>query len=481
MVVLITASFMDLMDTTVVNVALPSIQSHLDATDSQLQWTVGAYTLGLAALLVVGGRLGDIIGIRRVFVTGILGFTLASLAAATAGSAGWLVVARAAQGACAGLMVPQVLAGVQALYPPEERAPIYGLVGFVTGSASVIGPILSGVLISSGTFGLGWRAVFLINVPIGIALTVVAAQVVPNTRSSRPLRLDLPGAGLLTAAIVCVALPLIDGRETGWPWWSWTLLGIAPLLIAGFAAWQIACERSGRTPLIPMHLLRNRAYAAGSIVNFAFQAGLVGMFLVVTLYVQQALGFSALTSGLVWLGFSVGALGGAVAAAPLARRLGPRLMSVGAALAAGAVVAVSALCHQPGSRQPEWWYLSSVLIMGGIGLGLLVVPLFDAALARVPAADAGSASGALSTVQQIGGTLGVAVIGAIFYNVAGQHRTPASMTAALHSAAWGSVAAFGAAAVAGLTFSGRVEPAATTGSSQSSGGVNSEAFSDNQS
>jgi EmrB/QacA subfamily drug resistance transporter len=469
------------MDTTVVNVALPSIQSHLDATDSQLQWTVGAYTLGLAALLVVGGRLGDIIGIRRVFVTGILGFTLASLAAATAGSAGWLVVARAAQGACAGLMVPQVLAGVQALYPPEERAPIYGLVGFVTGSASVIGPILSGVLISSGTFGLGWRAVFLINVPIGIALTVVAAQVVPNTRSSRPLRLDLPGAGLLTAAIVCVALPLIDGRETGWPWWSWTLLGIAPLLIAGFAAWQSACERSGRTPLIPMHLLRNRAYAAGSIVNFAFQAGLVGMFLVVTLYVQQALGFSALTSGLVWLGFSVGALGGAVAAAPLARRLGPRLMSVGAALAAGAVVAVSALCHQPGSRQPEWWYLSSVLIMGGIGLGLLVVPLFDAALARVPAADAGSASGALSTVQQIGGTLGVAVIGAIFYNVAGQHRTPASMTAALHSAAWGSVAAFGAAAVAGLTFSGRVEPAATTGSSQSSGGVNSEAFSDNQS
>ena len=300
------------------------------------------------------------------------------------------------------------------------------------------------------------------NVPVGrsrrAALTVVARKVVPNTRSSRSLRLDLPGTGLLTGTIVCIALPLIDGRETGWPWWSWTLLGIAPVLIAGFAAWQFACERSGRTPLVPVHLLRNRAYAAGSVVNFAFQAGLVGIFLVLTLYVQQALRFSALTSGLVWLGFSLGALGGAVAAAPLARWLGPRLMSVGAVLAAGAVIAVAALCHQPGSRQPEWWYLSAVLTIGGVGMGLLIVPLFDAALATVPTADAGSASGALSTVQQIGGTLGVAVIGAIFYSVAGQHRTTASMTAALHAASWGSVAAFGAAAMAGLTFgSDRIE------------------------
>lgn len=452
MVVLIAANFMDLMDTTVVNVALPSIQSDLAATGGQLEWMVGAYTLGLAAMLVTGGRLGDILGIRRVFMIGIVGFTLASLGAATAGAADWLIVARAAQGAFAGLMVPQVLAGVQALYPPAERAPIYGLVGFVTGSASVIGPILSGWLISSGSFGLEWRAIFLINVPVGVALTVVAAKVVPNARAARPPRLDLAGAGLLTAAIVCLALPLIDGREAGWPWWSWTLLGAAPVLIAAFAAWQFACERSGRTPLIPVHLLRNRGYAAGNVVNFCFQAGLVGIFLVLTLYVQQALGFTALSSGLVWLGFSLGTLAGSIAAAPLVGRMGPRLMSIGATLAAGAVIAVTAMCPAPGGTQPHWPVLSAVLTIGGIGMGLLIVPLFDAALATVPTADAGSASGALSTVQQIGGTLGVALIGAVFYSVAGTHPTDQTLNDALHAASWGSVAAFSAAAVAGLAF-----------------------------
>ena len=461
MVVLIAANFMDLMDTTVVNVALPSIQQDLAATSGQLEWMIGAYTLGLAALLVTGGRLGDIVGIQRIFVIGISGFTLASLVAAMAGSAEWLVLARAMQGACAGIMVPQVLAGVQVMYPPQERAPIYGLVGFITGSAAVAGPVLSGCLISSGSFGLGWRAIFLVNVPAGIVLGLIAAKAVPNSRSARPPRLDLPGVGLLTAAIVCLALPLIDGREEGWPWWSWTLLGIAPVLIAAFVVWQIACERSGRTPLIPVHLLRNRDYAAGNVVNFAFQAGLVGMFLVLTVYVQQALGYSAFHSGLVWLGFSLGTLGGSVAAAMLAGRIGPPLMTAGATLTGGTVIAVVAICRSPGTAQPDWWHLSGALTIGGVGLGLVTVPLFDAALATVPTTDAGTASGALSTVQQVGGTLGVAVIGGIFYSSASAQPSGASMTTALHVASWGSVAAFGAAAVAALTFGRRNESANT--------------------
>jgi EmrB/QacA subfamily drug resistance transporter len=457
MVVLIAANFMDLMDTTVVNVALPSIQSHLDATSSQLQWMVGAYTLGLAATLITGGRLGDILGIRSVFVAGIVGFTLSSLGAAVAGSAEWLIAARAIQGACAGLMVPQVLAGVQALYPPKERAPIYGLVGFITGSASVIGPILSGWLVSSGSYGLGWRAIFLVNVPVGAALTVIAIRVVPNAKRPLSSRLDVPGVGLLAAAIVCLALPLIDGREAGWPWWSWTLFAVAPLLIFGFILWQRACERAGRTPLMPVHLLRNRDYAAGNVVNFSFQAGLVGIFLVLTLYVQQALGYSALHSGLVWLGFSLGTLAGSAAAAAMASRVGPPLMSIGAVLAATGVGVASALCRNSDPSDTRWWHLSAVLAIAGIGMGLLIVPLFDAALATVPAADAGSASGALSTVQQIGGTLGVAVMGAIFYSRTGEQSTEADMTVALHAATWGSVVAFAIAAVAALTFARQSE------------------------
>ncbi|MFI6833785.1 DHA2 family efflux MFS transporter permease subunit [Kribbella sp. NPDC050241] len=451
MVVLVAANFMDLMDTTVVNVALPSIQSDLGATGSQLEWMVGAYALGLAASLVTGGRLGDIIGVQRVFLAGIIGFTLSSLGAAVAGSADWLVAARATQGVCAGFMVPQVLAGVQALYPPDRRAPVYGLIGFITGSAAVIGPILSGALISSGGFGMGWRAIFVVNVPIGVALTAIALKVVPNARSTRPPRLDLPGVALLTAAIVCLALPLIDGRQAGWPWWSWTLLGTAPILLAGFVSWQFAVERSGTTPLIPVHLFRNRAYAAGSVVNFSFQAGLVGVFLVLTLYVQQALGYSALQSGLVWLGFSLGTLVGSVLAAMVASRIGPPLMTFGAILAAASVTVV-AQWHPAATPPPHWWQVSAVLTIGGIGMGLLVVPLFDAALASVPAADAGSASGALSTVQQIGGTLGVAVIGGIFYDYAGAQPTGTSLATALQVACWCSVAAFGVAAAAGTAF-----------------------------
>lgn len=464
MVVLIAANFMDLMDTTVVNVALPTIQTHLTASSGQLQWVVGAYTLGLAAALVTGGRLGDIAGIQRIFIIGISGFTLASLAAATAGAPEWLITARALQGLCAGLMVPQVLAGVQTLYPPSERAPVYALVGLITGSASVVGPLLSGWMISGGAFGLGWRAIFLINVPIGVVLAVIASRTVPDTRSASPPRLDLPGVALLTSGVVCIAIPLIDGRQAGWPWWSWTLLALSPVLLSAFLAWQRASEHAGRTPLIPVHLFRNRAYAAGSVVNFAFQAGLVGIFLVLTLYVQQALGYSPMRSGLVWLGFTVGILAGSIVSGTVANRIGSPLMAVGAVLAAGTVLAVSAMSHPAAGPALQWWQFSSVLAIGGIGMGLLIVPLFEASLATVPVDDAGSASGALSTVQQIGGTLGVAIIGAIFYHQAGIHPTGQSLTSALHASAWGSVIAFGAAALGAFSFRRRSARAEITDS-----------------
>lgn len=456
MVVLIVAGFMDLMDTTVVNVALPSMARDLPATAAQLQWIVGAYTLGLVGALVLGGRAGDLLGRRTVFLIGVVGFTLASLLAAVAPDAALLIAARAVQGVFAGAMVPQVLANVQVLYAPEERPAVFGLVGFITGTASVVGPVLSGWLVSSDAFGIGWRSVFAINVPVGVLLVVAAVLVVPNSRSEHPARLDIVGAVLITAAVLCLVLPLIDGRQEGWPLWSWLVLAASPVLLVGFALWELRQERRvddrGTVPLIPPHLFRDRSYVAGSVVNLAFQAGLVGFFLFFTIYLQSALGYSAMQSGLSWLGFSLGTLTGSLAAVRFVAQHGRALITIGALITAAGVtwlVLVAAVPSTAGGS-PNGWDFVGGLVLAGLGMGLLIVPLFDVTLHAVPVADAGAASGALSTIQQIGGALGVAVIGAVFYAVAGAHPDPASLTAALHAAAWGCVVAFVLAAVASV-------------------------------
>ncbi|WP_161606184.1 DHA2 family efflux MFS transporter permease subunit [Microlunatus speluncae] len=444
MVVLIVANFMDLMDTTVVNVALPSIQAELGAGPAAVEWLVAAYTLALAATLIIGGRLGDIVGLRRVFLIGIAGFTVTSVVAAAATDAGLLVAARALQGGFAGLMVPQVLAGVQALYPPERRAPVYGVVGFITGTASVVGPVLSGVIVSTGAFGFGWRAIFMINVPIGIALFLAAIRLVPATRPGPAVRLDLPGTALVTTGVLCLILPLIEGREHGWPWWSWVLLAVGPLLLIAFAVRQRRLERAGGTPLIPLRLFADRGYRTGCMINFCFQAGLVSFFLFLTLYLQQALRLGALQSGLVWLGLSLGALAGSSIAAPLLARIGHRVMAVGAALFALSMILVGTTA----GTVSHWWALAGLLTIGGIGMGLIIVPVFDVGLATVPRTDAGSASGTLTTIQQLGGSFGVAVIGVIFYTAATAAPTPATITHGLHLAVAGSVIAL---LLAGLT------------------------------
>ena len=452
MVVLVVANFMDLMDTTVVNVALPSIQQDLDASPAALEWTVSAYTLGFAALLITGGRLGDIIGTRSVFLIGVAGFTIASTVAAAAGSGEVLVISRALQGSFAGLMVPQVLAGVQALYPPEERAPVYGLVGFITGTASVVGPILSGAIVTTGAFGLGWRAIFLINLPIGIALLIAARRLVPQARSEHPTRLDLVGVLLAMAGVLCLVFPLIEGRAKGWPWWSWLMLALAPLILVGFVGWQRRAERVGRTPLIPLRLFTDRGYRAGSLVNFCFQAGLVSFFLFFTLYLQQGLAYSAIRAGLVWLGLSLGALAGSAAAAALTARFGRRLMAVGALLFALSMILVARFAVSPHIAVPAWWQFAGVLVVGGVGMGLVIVPVFDAALENVVVADAGSASGALNTIQQVGGSFGVAAIGAVFYGSTSARPGVDGITHAVHLSVLGSALALLLCAAASLLF-----------------------------
>jgi EmrB/QacA subfamily drug resistance transporter len=453
LIVLILANFMDLMDTTVVNVALPTIRLDLGATAAQLEWVVSAYTLGLATTLILGGRAGDLVGRRTVFVVGVLGFTAASALSACAPDGTVLVAARALQGAFAGLMVPQVLASVQDMYAPEKRGPIFGLVGFVTGSAAVVGPVLAGWLIAIDAFGIGWRSIFAINVPVGAAIAIASFFVVPNGRASRKGRLDILGAVFSTTAVVALMLPLVEGRQLGWPAWSWVSFAASAVLIVALILWErrVDALRPGDA-FIPLHLFRNAGYRGGAIANFTYQAGLASFFLFLALYLQVSLGYSALQAGLTWLGFSIGTLvGSVVASTPLATRFRTGVMGTGASATAAALlwIAVLAIDSQRSSAL-SGWSLTPPLGLAGIGLGALIVPLFSATLERVTANDAGGASGALSMLQQVGGSLGVATVGAAFFAVAGNNPTASSTAEAFPLAAILAAALFACAAVATL-------------------------------
>jgi EmrB/QacA subfamily drug resistance transporter len=452
--ILIFASFMDLIDATIVNVALPSIRDDLAATPAQLEWVVSAYMLAFAVLLVTGGRLGDIYGRQRIFVLGVAGFTLFSAAAALAPNADVLVATRIGQGAFAALMAPQLLSSIQVLYRPKERAGVIGLVGAVTGMAAVIGPLLGGWLVTSNVYGLEWRSIFVINVPIGIAIIAAALKFVPNTTSDRPLRLDLAGVTLATVGLFLVTFPLVEGREQDWAWWIWSMLATGAVVLAAFVAYQVRRERADGSALLPMHLFGNRGYSAGLVAQFLFQGSMVGFFLALTIYVQTGLGFSPIDAGLMLLPFSLGAFVGTGISVPLGVKLGKVVMFVGAALQATAAAWAIQIVHAEGTALGRW-DLALPLALGGAGLGLLVVPLVDVALATIAHSDAGAASGAYGTFQQVGAATGVAIVGVVFFGAVGSDFTPAGLEHGLTAAAWVSILGYAACALATLLLPSR--------------------------
>ena len=447
--VLIFASFMDLIDATIVNVALPSIRQDLGATPAQLEWIVSAYLLSFAVLLVTGGRLGDIYGRRRVFVLGVSGFTLASLGAALAPTAELLVATRVAQGVFAALMAPQLLSSIQVLYKPKERAAVFGIVGAVSGLAAVVGPLLGGWLVTANLFDLQWRTIFLINVPVGVAIVAAALRSVPNSTSDRPLRLDLPGVGLATAGLFLLTFPLVEGRSEDWAWWIWATFAAAAVVLGVFVVYQLRRERRDGSALLPMHLFGNRGYSAGLVTQAVFQGSMVGFFLVLTIYVQTGLGFSAIDAGLTLLPFSLGAFVGTGVSVPLGVKLGKVVMFDGAVLQSIAVWWALQVIAARGTELTVW-HLAPALALGGIGLGLLVVPLVDVALATIRRDDAGAASGAFGTFQQVGAALGVAIVGVVFFGTVGTDFSPAGLEHGITTAGWVSVAGFALCALASL-------------------------------
>ena len=454
--VLIFASFMDLLDATIVNVALPSIRTDLDASGAQLEWVVGDYLLAFAVLMITGGRLGDIAGRLRIFVVGVVGFTLGSALACVAPTIGLLLAARVAQGSFAAMMVPQVLSSVQALYAPRERAAMFGVIGAVSGMSAVIGPVLGGWLVSSDAFGIGWRSIFLINLPVGVVLVVLALRWVPDTRSEHPLRLDPLGLALATAGLLGVVYALVEGRQQDWAPWIWAVGALGLVVLAAFVVQQRRRERVSGSALLPMRLFADRGFSAGLVTQGAFQGALAGFALVLTVYVQTGLGWSAIHAGLTLLPFSLGAFVGTAVSVPLGTKLAKVVMVTGAGLQSASTVWVLAVVHSRGDSLSTW-DLVPALVVSGIGLGLLVVPLVDVALATIPTSAAGAASGAYGTVQQVGAALGVAVVGTVFFSVTGPSYDVGSLRDGLLAACWVAAGGYALAALASLLLPSRAQ------------------------
>jgi EmrB/QacA subfamily drug resistance transporter len=425
LVVVAIAAFMDILDASIVILAVPFIQRSLGATYAQMQWTIAAYTLTFAVTLITGGRLGDIFGRKRVFLLGIAGFTLSSALCGLAATPEMLIAARVLQGAMAGVMVPQVLSIIQTSFPPRERGAAFGVYGAVIGLGNVAGPILAAVLLQGDLFGLDWRPIFLINLPIGLVTFAGVLALVRESRAPQALRLDPIGMVLVSAGLLLLLYPLVQGRELGWPAWTFAALAASLPVLAIFAVYEGRKARADGSPLVEMGLFRQRAFVGGLLVTLALLGGLVAFFLVYILYVQVGLGFSALHSGLTALPWPLGIVLASGASVQLAPRIGRPLLNAGFALMALAMGGLILAINLAGS-EISGWHLAPSLFLGGFGMGLIMPTLMDFILAGVSGRDAGAASGVISTTMQVGSAAGIAVLGLIFFNLLASQAGPSA-------------------------------------------------------
>ncbi|CAL9303344.1 MFS transporter [Streptomyces sp. SudanB66_2053] len=423
--IVMTAAFMDLVDVTIVNIAVPSIQRDEGASFSQIQWITAGYALAFAAGLVTGGRLGDIHGRKRIFLLGIGGFTVASALCGFAVNPEMLVASRILQGAMAALMVPQVLSIVHATFPAHERGKVFGLFGAIVGLGAVSGPLLGALLTQGNLFGLEWRPIFLINLPVGVAALVLGSRFITESKAPRALKLDLPGVALVTLALLMLLYPLTRGRELGWPVWGYVSMAGALVVFAALVAYERAKGARDGSPLIELSLFRVKSFAAGIAVQTVFGVGLGVFFLVWTLYMQIGLGWSALRAGLTGVPFSVAvSVAAGVSVQQLVPRYGRKVLQAGALVMAAGVLIYLAEAERYGLAVTSWQMVLPLAVMG-VGMGLIVAPLTDAVLSEVPREHAGSASGLINTVQQMGNALGLGLVSVVFFGVIDEPLAPA--------------------------------------------------------
>jgi EmrB/QacA subfamily drug resistance transporter len=427
--ILLLAAFMNLLDVSIVNIAIPSIQRSLHASYADVQWALAGYTLAYALVLITGGRLGDTFGRKRLFLIGVTGFTIMSALCGAAQSPGMLIASRVVQGAMGAIMVPQVLSVIQVIFPPAERIKALAGFGVTAGLGTVSGPLLGGLLIQHNLFGLDWRPIFLINVPVGILAVAASAVLVRESRAPRPPKLDPVGVGLISAALLLLLYPLVEGRQLGWPVWTFVSMAAAAPVLAAFIGYERAKGRRDGSPLVPLSLFRDRGFSAGMAIAVAFFLGIASFALVLTLFLQLGLGFTPLHAGLTFLPFSIGVLVSSGAAARLAPRFGRGVTMAGALIIAAGMAGLIAIVHHYGAAVTTW-DLTPGLVAAGLGLGAVIAPLADIVLDRVPKQDAGSASGVFNTGLQVGNSIGIAVIGVIFFGLLGAQSGPAAATVA---------------------------------------------------
>jgi EmrB/QacA subfamily drug resistance transporter len=418
-----------IVDVSIVNIAIPSIQRDLHASYADVQWALAGYTLAYALVLITGGRLGDTFGRKRLFLIGVTGFTIMSALCGAAQSPGQLIAFRVMQGAMGAIMVPQVLAVIQVIFPPAERIKALAGFGVTAGLGTISGPLIGGLLIQHNLFGLGWRPIFLINVPVGIIAVAASAVLVRESRSPSPPRLDPVGVGLVTAALLLLLYPLVQGRQLGWPTWTFISMAASAPVFALFVWYERIKDRRDGSPLVPPRLFRDRGFSAGMAIAVTFFMGIASFGLVLTLFLQLGLGFTPLHAGLTFLPFSVGVLISSGAAARLAPRFGRGVTMTGALIIAAGMAGIIVTTHHYGPAVTTWELVPS-LVAVGLGLGTVIAPLADIVLARVPRQDAGSASGVFNTGLQLGNSIGIAVIGVIFFGMLGSRSGPAASTVA---------------------------------------------------
>jgi EmrB/QacA subfamily drug resistance transporter len=415
LVVVAMAFVMDLLDNTIVNIAIPSIRADLGASYSTIQWLIAGYALSFATLLITGGRMGDVYGYKRLFLIGVGGFTFASLLSGAAWSSEVLIIARLLQGAMAALMVPQVMSLMQVMYKPKERGPIMGIFGALAGVAASLGPVIGGILIHFNIAGLEWRPIFLINIPVGLAVLYFAGRFLPEGKSPHPLKLDIVGTFLIMIAMFLLVFPLIEGRELDWPAWIFVMMASSIPVLILFGWWQTVKEKKDNSPLIVPALLKVKTFVTGLIVNITFEGAMIGFFLPFTLLLQIGLGYDIIVAALTGIPTAIGiSLTMAVVAQKLIPILGRYTIVLGTFLMAAGLALIFWFLHTYGTDTTPWQFIPGLLITGA-GMALIMAPMFSVVLADVDPKNAGSASGVLNAVQQLGGAIGTALIGVIFF------------------------------------------------------------------
>jgi MFS family permease len=457
--VVIAAAVMDLLDSTITQVAAPAIRRELGGSYAVIEWVTAAYALAMAAGLLTGGRLGDLFGRRRMLLIGMSGFVAASALCAAAGSAGELIAARAAQGALGAIMLPQVFGLIRDLFEAHEMGKAFGVYGPVMGLSAMLGPIASGGLIGADVFGAGWRMIFLVNVPVGLAALVLGARLLPvgaagagdagagpagagpagagpagagaARRGAGRGQLDLAGAALAAVAMFGLVFPLAQGHALGWPAWLYAMLAASVLVLAWFVVHQIRRQRAGRTPLVEPSIFGHRSYRAGIAFSIVFVGSLGGIVMIFNVFLQNGLGFTPWHSALTTAPWAAGAFVGSAVGGITMAKLGRRVLHAGLVVEAAGLLAVYAVLRGAGAGVSTVDLLAP-MVVGGIGMGMVFVPLFDIVLAGVRPQEMGSASGVLQTVNALGMSLGIAGIGAIFFALAGGHgrHVPVYLSAA---------------------------------------------------